>query len=121
MSGDAVPGTLADALGMLDRALDFLNSPAGRDQADVGSLGGVLKALTAAGGKHAAARLHYLARFDALDCHDSDGFPTTPTWLAWHTRTVPAKARQELREARQVTARPAMDAGVGQGGLALSW
>ncbi len=121
MSGDAVPGTLADALGMLDRALDFLNSPAGRDQADVGSLGGVLKALTAAGGKHAAARLHYLARFDALDCHDPDGFPTTPTWLAWHTRTVPAKARQELREARQVTARPAMDAGMAQGWLSLSW
>src|ERR1700678_556946 len=121
MSGDTIPGTLADALGMLDRALDFLNSPAGRDQADAGSLGGLLKALTTASTKQAAARLHYLARFDALDCHDPDGFPTTPTWLPWHTRTNPAKARQELREARQVTARPAMDAGMAQGWLSLSW
>jgi hypothetical protein len=34
---------------------------------------------------------------------------------------VPAKARQELKEARQVTARPAMDAGMAAGWLSPSW
>src|ERR1700677_1065061 len=119
MSSDTMPGTLADALGMLDRALDFLNGP-GRD-ADPAALGDVLRGLAGIGSKYAAARMHFLATFDSGDCHDADGFPTTPTWLAWHTRTAPAKARQELREARQVTARPAMDAGMAQGWLSLSW
>ena len=119
MSSDTMPGTLADALGMLDRALDFLNGP-GRD-AGPAALGDVLRGLAGIGSKYAAARMHFLATFDSGDCHDADGFPTTPTWLAWHTRTAPAKARQELREARQVTARPAMDAGMAQGWLSLSW
>jgi hypothetical protein len=105
---------------MLDSALDFLNGP-GREQADAGSLGEILKALSGTGARHAAARMHFLARFDSLDCHDADGFATTPAWLAWHARTASGKARQELKEARQVAARPAMGAALAGGWLSPSW
>ena len=119
MDGDGVPGSLADALGMLDRGLDFLNGP-GRD-ADPAALGDVLRALAGIGAKHAAARMHFLAAFDAHDCHDVDGFATTPTWLGWHARMAPGKARQELKESRQLAARPAMATAMTEGWLSPSW
>jgi len=60
MDGDGVPGSLADALGMLERGLDFLNGP-GR---------------------------------------------------GWYARMAPGKARQELKQARQLAAWPAMAEGL---------
>jgi PIN domain nuclease of toxin-antitoxin system len=117
---DGTPGTLAEALATLDTVMDFLNGPAGQS-ADPAVLGQVLKALSTAGSKQTAARMMMLARFDALDCHDADGFGSTPNWMAWHTRTASGKARQELKDARQLAARPAMAAAMAEGWLSLSW
>lgn len=75
LGSDQGPGSTADALGMLDRALDFLNGP-GRDT-DPAALGDVLRGLAGIGAKYAAARMHFLAAFDAGDCHDADGFPAS--------------------------------------------
>jgi hypothetical protein len=80
VSSDAVPGSTADALGMLDRALDVLNGP-GRDTAP-------RRRGTCCGGWPGSARstrrpgCTSWPRSTPATGHDADGFPTTPTWLA---------------------------------------
>lgn len=52
--GDGVPGSVGEALGMLDASLDYLNGPAGRSL-EAAALGEALRALAAAGAKYSAA------------------------------------------------------------------
>jgi hypothetical protein len=77
------PGTAAEALAMLDDALDFLSGDflagpggVGLDLAGLAGddLGGVLESLGGLSGKLTAARAAVLARFDAARSHDGDGY-----------------------------------------------
>ena len=72
--GGWLPGSVAEALAVMDAALDFLNGEflagpggAGLDSAGLAGtdLGGVLESLGGLSGKFAAARAAVLARFDA--------------------------------------------------------
>ena len=118
---DGVPGSVAQALSMMGAALDYLNGPAG-DLVQPAGLGEVLAALAAINAKHTAARMRLVSRFDANDCHDSDGYPTTASWLAGRTKVVLARARAEVRLARAMTgAHPALADAMAAGQLSLSW
>jgi hypothetical protein len=120
-NGDGVPGSVGEALSMMGAALDYLNGPAG-DLVQPAALGEVLQALAGINAKHTAARLRLVSRFDANDCHDSDGYPTTASWLAGRTKTVLARARAEVRLARAMTAaHPALADAMAAGELSLSW
>jgi hypothetical protein len=105
---------------MLESSLDYLNGPAG-GSVEAAGLGGVLRALAVAESKYSAAWNSFLARFDANDCHDSDGYQTSAAWLAGQTRTDPAAARGLVRAMRQVTARPVLDAAMAAGTVTGSW
>ena len=119
--GDGMPGSVREALSMMGAALDYLNGPAG-DLVQPAALGEVLQALAAVSAKHTAARMRMVSRFDASDCHDSDGYPTTASWLAGRTKVVLARARAEVRLARAMTgAHPALAAAMAAGELSLSW
>jgi Domain of unknown function (DUF222) len=119
--GDGVPGGVGEALAMMGAALDYLNGPGG-DLVETAGLGGVLHALAGIDAKHAAARMRFLSRFDANDCHDSDGYPTTASWLAGRTNVVLAKARAEVRKARQLAgSHPGLAAALAAGELSPSW
>ena len=116
-----VPGSVAQALSMMGAALDYINGPAG-DLVQPAGLGEVLAALAAINAKHTAARMRLVSRFDANDCHDSDGYPTTASWLAGRTKVVLARARAEVRLARAMTgAHPALADAMAAGELSLSW
>src|SRR5258708_34720747 len=92
----------AEALRMLNAALDFLNGDflagpggAGLDSAglDACDLGCVLESLGRLSAKFAAARAAILARFDAARGHDADGYGSSAAWLAAKGRTTRAKLR----------------------------
>lgn len=99
--GDGVPGSVGEALAVLGSALDFLNGPAG-EAVDPAALGSVLQELAGIDSRYAAARMRFIARFDANGCHDADGYQSTGAWLAGKTRMVPGKAKAEARQARQL-------------------
>jgi Domain of unknown function (DUF222) len=115
------PGSVREALSLMGAALDYLNGPAG-DLVQPTALGEVLQGLAGIDAKHTALRMRFVARFDANDCHDSDGYPTTASWLAGRTRVVLAKARAEVRQARTMTgAHPGLAAAMAAGELSPSW
>ncbi|MGH3170651.1 MAG: DUF222 domain-containing protein, partial [Trebonia sp.] len=118
--GDGVPGSVSEAVVLLGSALDFLNGPAG-EAVEPAALGTVLEALAGVDAKHAAARLRFIARFDAHDCHDADGHASTGAWLAGKTGMAPGKARGEARAARQMTGKhPGLTDAMAGGGLSPS-
>jgi hypothetical protein len=94
-----VPGSVSEALGMARAALDLLNSPAAGDL-QTAALG---EALTALGGLRArltAAQASLLARFDAADGHDADGYATSSARLAARTQMTPRAARAVVAQMR---------------------
>jgi hypothetical protein len=120
-SDDAMPGSVAEALSMMGAALDYLNGPAG-DLIQPAALGDVVQVLAGIDAKHAAARMRFVSRFDANDCHDRDGYPTTASWLAGRTKVVLKKARAEVRQARSMTgAHPGLASAMAAGELSPSW
>ena len=119
--GDGVPGSVGEALAVLGSTLDFLNGPAG-DAVDPAALGGVLESLAGIDARYAAARLGFIARFDAHGCHDADGYQSTGAWLAGKTRMAPGKAKGEARQARQMAARhTGLGEAMAAGTLSPSW
>jgi hypothetical protein len=95
-TADRFPGSAADALRMADAGLDYLNS-AGAGDLQAAATGEVLTSLSELQSKLAAARAAFLARFDAADGHDDDGYATSSAWLA-------AKAKMSRKGARAADA-----------------
>ena len=97
------PASAAQALTMLDHALDYLTS------ADAASLPSAtqaqaLRALERAEAKHTAARARVLAAFAGQGGFEDDGHGTARTWLKWQTRVTQAavclaSARSSARSA----------------------
>src|SRR6266566_8400852 len=84
-------GGMAEALAMLDRALDHLNT------ADAASLPAAvqaeaLRALERAEAKHTAARARVLAAFAGQGGFADDGHGTARAWLKWQTRVTAGAA-----------------------------
>ena len=90
--GPGRPASVADALAMLDRALDAL---AGADASSLptGVQADVLRALECAQSRQVAVRARVLSAFMAQDGCAADGQGTAKAWLRWQTRiTRPAAA-----------------------------
>ena len=90
-NGGGMPGSAGEALSVMGGALDYL-VPA-LEETDPAVLGWMLEELAGIGARHAAVRMRLLARFDAHDCHDSDGYQSTASWLAGKTKTTLGQAR----------------------------
>jgi len=114
------PQTVAEALRMMDAALDFLNGP-GLRGLEAAGLGSVLESLAGLGGKVAAARAAALSRFDAARGYAADGHGSTVSWLAARARTTRQAASAEVRQMRQFSAHPVIAAAVAAGDLSGSW
>jgi Domain of unknown function (DUF222) len=128
-SGGGLPGTAAEALAMMDAALDFLNGEflngggGGLDSAGLAGadLGGVLASLGMLSGRLAAARAAVLSRFDAARGHDADGYGSSASWLAAKGRTTRQAAGAEVRRMRQFRVHPVIAAAVARGDLSDAW
>ena len=73
-------GSVAEALRMANATMDYLNGPEAADL-DPAACGLVLRSLAEVQAKFTAAHAAVLARFDAADAHDSDGYGTSAAWL----------------------------------------
>ena len=73
-------GSVAEALRMANATMDYLNCPEAADL-DPAACGSVLRSLAEVQAKFTAAHAAVLARFDAADAHDSDGYGTSAAWL----------------------------------------
>jgi hypothetical protein len=114
------PAGVAEALALLDRALDHLNA------ADAPSLPAsvqaeTLRALGRAEAKHAAARARVLGAFAAQGGFEDDGHGTARGWLKWQTRVTHGAAAAAVAQARRLAAHPAIAGTLAAGELSPSW
>jgi hypothetical protein len=104
-TADQVPSSAADALRLAGAGLDYLNSPAAANL-PTAAAGDVLTCLSELQAKLAAARAAFLARFDAADAHDDDGYATSSSWLAAKAKMSRTGAKAAVKQMRLLRARP---------------
>jgi Domain of unknown function (DUF222)/HNH endonuclease len=119
MCGDH-PSGVAEALVMLDRALDHLNA------ADVAALPAqvqaeMLRALGRAEAKQTAAQARVLASFAGQGGFEADGHGSARTWLKWQTRVTTGTAAGALAWVRRIAAHPVIGRSLAAGELSPSW
>ncbi|MGC1757677.1 MAG: hypothetical protein WA805_31665, partial [Trebonia sp.] len=90
---------VADALRMMNAGLDYLNG-SGAGELDAAACGQVLRSLGEIEAKFTAAHASVLARFDAADAHDSDGYGSSAAWLMAMTDMTRPDARTKVRRMR---------------------
>ena len=112
-------GSVAEALRMANATMDYLNSPEAADL-DPASCGLVLRSLAEVQAKFTAAHAAVLARFDAADAHDSDGYGTSAAWLMAMTDMTRGDARAEVRQMRLLRGHPAMAAALADADISKS-
>src|ERR1700746_2127482 len=112
--------SVADALRMMNAGLDYLNGP-GIDELDAASYGTVLRSLAEVQAKFTAAHASVLARFDAADAHDSDGYGTSASWLDAMANMTRPDAKAEVRQMRLLRDHPALAGALAAGDISKSW
>jgi hypothetical protein len=112
-------GSVAEALRMANATMDYLNGPDGADL-DAAACGQVLRSLGEIEAKFTAAHAAVLARFDAADAHDSDGYGTSAAWLMAMTDMTRGDARAEVRRMRLLRDQPAMTAALAAADISKS-
>ncbi len=113
-------GSVAEALRMADATMDYLNGPDGA-ALDPAACGPVLRSLAAVQAKFTAAHAAVLARFDAADAHDSDGYGNSAAWLMAMTGMTRQDARAEMRQMRLLRDHPEMAAALAARDITRSW
>ncbi len=112
-------GGVAEALRMANATMDYLNSPEAADL-DPAACGLVLRSLGEIEAKFTAAHASVLARFDAADAHDSDGYGNSAAWLMAMTDMTRPDARTKVRRMRLLRGQPAMAAGLADADISKS-
>ena len=112
-------GSVAEALRMANATMDYLNGPAG-DDLDAAACGPVLRSLGEIEAKFTAAHASVLARFDAADAHDSDGYGNSAAWLMAMTDMTRPDARARVRRMRLLRGQPAMAAALADAEISTS-
>ena len=112
-------GSVAEALRMANATMDYLNGPGAADL-DPAACGPVLRSLGEIQAKFTAAHAAVLARFDAADAHDSDGYGNSVAWLMAMTDMTRRDARAEVRQMRLLRDHPGMADALAAGEISKS-
>src|ERR1700733_14310816 len=99
-------GSVAEALRMANATMDYLNGP-GAAELDAAACGSVLRSLGEIEATFTAAHASVLARFDAADAHDSDGYGNSAAWLMAMTDMTRPDARTKVRRMGMLRGPPA--------------
>jgi hypothetical protein len=113
-------GSVAEALRMANATMDYLNGP-GAGDLDPAACGSVLRSLAAVQAKFTAAHALVLARFDAADAHDGDGYGTSVSWLDAMADMTRPDAKAEVRQMRLLRDHPALAEALAAGDISKSW
>src|ERR1700759_2293129 len=111
---------VADPLRMMNAGLDHLNGP-GAGELDPAACGLVLRSLAEVQAKFTAAHALVLARFDAADAHDADGYGNSVAWLMAMTDMTRRDAKAEMRQMRLLRDHPDMAAALAARDISKSW
>ena len=106
-AGGRVFGSVAEALRMTRAGLDYLNGP-GAGELDAAACGAVLRSLGEIEATFTAAHASVLARFDAADAHDCDGYGTSAAWLMAMTDMTRPDAKTKVWRMRLLRGHPEM-------------
>ncbi|HEY1703103.1 MAG TPA: DUF222 domain-containing protein [Trebonia sp.] len=112
-----MPVSYAEALVTLAASLDRLNAAVAAGEVPESALGGILLQLETAGAKHTALRSAVLARFDAADAHDSDGYQNSSSWLRDKAGMTHPAARGQVKQMRTLRDRPLLAGAMTEGWL----
>jgi hypothetical protein len=112
-------GSVAEALRMANATMDYLNGP-GAGELDAAVCGPVLRSLGEIEAMFTAAHAAVLARFDAADAHDSDGYGTSAAWLMAMTDMTRPDARAKVWRMRLLRGHPAMAAALADADVSKS-
>ena len=118
--GQGAPGSVSQALAMLDRALDYLNAAADASLPAVVQAQ-ALRALGQVEAKHTAARARVLADFAAQGGFEDDGHGTARAWLKWQTKITTGAAAGAVGWVRRLAAHPVIGRALAAGELSPSW
>ena len=113
-------GSVAEALRLANATMDYLNSPEAGDL-DPAACGTVLRSLAKVQAKFTAAHAAVLARFDAADAHDSDGYGNSAAWLMAMTDMTRPDARAKVRRMRLLRDHPDMTGALAEADISKSW
>jgi hypothetical protein len=113
-------GSVAEALRMANATMDYLNGPEAADL-DPAACGTALRSLAGVQAKFTAAHAAVLARFDAADAHDSDGYGTSASWLDAMANMTRPDAKAEVRQMRLLRDHPALADALAAGDISKSW
>ena len=106
-AGGRVLGSVAEALRMTRAGLDYLNGP-GAGELDAAACGAVLRSLGEIEATFTAAHAAVLARFDAADAHDCDGYGNSAAWLMAMADMTRPDARTKVWRMRLLRDHPEM-------------
>jgi uncharacterized protein DUF222/HNH endonuclease len=120
MCDSEAPSSVTQALALLDRALDHLNT-ADAASLPTGVQAEALRALERARAKHTAARARVLAAFTAQAGHEDDGHGSARTWLKWQARITMGAAAGAVGWARRLAAHPVIARALAAGDMSESW
>jgi len=112
-------GSVAEALRMANATMDYLKRVAG-NELDASSCGSVLRSLGEIEAKFTAAHAAVLARFDAADAHDADGYGTSAAWLIAMTDMTRPDAKTKVWRMRLLRGHPAMAAALADADVSKS-
>jgi hypothetical protein len=112
-------GSVAEALRMANATMDYLNGPEAADL-DPAACGTALRSLAEVQAKFTAAHAMVLARFDAADAHDSDGYGTSAAWLMAMTDMTRPDAKAEVWRMRLLRGHPEMADALAAGDISKS-
>jgi Domain of unknown function (DUF222)/HNH endonuclease len=112
-------GSVAEALRMANATMDHLNSPAA--ELDAAGCGEALRSLGEIQAKLTAAHARFLARFDAADAHDADGYGTSAAWLAAMARMSARDAKAAVRQMRALGRHRPLAQALAAGEISASW
>jgi hypothetical protein len=112
-------GSVAEALRVANTVMDYLNSPAA--ELEAAGCGEALKSLGEIRTKFTAAHVRFLARFDAANAHNADGFYSSASWLAAMAKMSRKDARAAVAQMRALgTGRP-LGGALPTGNMSASW
>jgi hypothetical protein len=119
-AGGRMFGSAAEALRMANATMDYLNGPDGAGL-DAAACGSVLRSLGEIEAKFTAAHALVLARFDAADAHDADGYGTSASWLDAMADMTRPDAKVKVRRMRLLRDHPALADALAAGDISKSW
>jgi hypothetical protein len=112
-------GSVAEALRVANATMDYLNSPAA--ELEAAGCGDALRSLGEIRTKFTAAHVRFLARFDAANAHNADGYYSSASWLTAMAKMSSRDAKAAVAQMRALGEHRPLGDALPAGDISASW